>query len=258
MDGRAPPDRPIGGGGRRLLVVASGDAGARLRLLSAGDRVSLSGRLAPLEGFDSSWRWRHAVAQLHATDVLAFSAPGSPLARIANSTRALVLAGADRLAPADRALLAGFLLGDTRGIPSIVRDHFRASGLTHLLAVSGENVAFVLALFAPVLRRLGLRGRLIGGVAILVLFGTMTRWEPSVLRAITMAGLALLAGYLGRPTAGLRALALAVLVLLAADPFLVHSVGFPTEPQGVRGRGRRDGDAGCDLYAFIGGRARES
>jgi competence protein ComEC len=41
-----------------------------------------------------------------------------------------------------------------------------------------------------------------------------------------MATLALLAGYLGRPADGLRVLALAVIALLAADPFLLRSVGF--------------------------------
>ena len=55
----------------------------------------------------------------------------------------------------------------------------------------------------------------------------MTRWEPSVLRAIAMTSIALLAGYLGRPTAGLRVLALAATALLVADPFLLHSVGLP-------------------------------
>jgi competence protein ComEC len=94
------------------------------------------------------------------------------------------------------------------------------------MAVSGENVAFVLALFAPVLRRLRLTGRLVGGVAVLVVFGTMTRWEPSVLRAIAMAGIGLLAGYLGRPATGLRVLTLAATALVLADPFLLHSVGF--------------------------------
>ena len=54
----------------------------------------------------------------------------------------------------------------------------------------------------------------------------MTRWEPSVLRAIAMAAIALVAGYLGRPTVGLRVLVLAATVLLLADPFLLHSVGF--------------------------------
>jgi competence protein ComEC len=92
--------------------------------------------------------------------------------------------------------------------------------------LSGENVAFVLALFAPLLRRAGLGGRLAGGVIVLVLFGTMTRWEPSVLRAIVMAVIGLLGGYLGRPASGLRVLTLAATLLLLVHPFLLHSVGF--------------------------------
>jgi competence protein ComEC len=105
-------------------------------------------------------------------------------------------------------------------------EQFRAAGLTHLTAVSGENVAFVLALFAPLLRRSGLRGRFVLALAVLVCFGTMTRWEPSVLRAIAMAVVALTATALGRPIAGLRVLALAATALLLADPFLLHQVGF--------------------------------
>jgi competence protein ComEC len=54
----------------------------------------------------------------------------------------------------------------------------------------------------------------------------MTRFEPSVLRACAMAACSMLALAVGRPTAGLRALALAVIVLLCADPLLVHSIGF--------------------------------
>ena len=92
--------------------------------------------------------------------------------------------------------------------------------------MTGSNVAFVLVLAGPVLRRFGLGGRLVGGLAVLVVFGTMTRWEPSVLRACAMAACSMTALHLGRPNAGLRVLALAVLGLLLADPFLVHSVAF--------------------------------
>src|SRR4051812_37878306 len=219
IDGRAA-------GGRRVLVEASADVAGHLRLLAAGERVEVRGWFTPLEGFDERWRWKHAVAAFHATDVLSVAPARSPLVVVANDARALVLAGSEHLAPADRALLAGFLLGDTRGLPDSLTEQFRAAGLTHLTAVSGENVAFVLALFAPLLRRLGLRGRLAAALALLVAFGTMTRWEPSVLRAIAMAVLALVAGHLGRPTVGVRVLALAATVLLLADPFLLHQVGF--------------------------------
>jgi ComEC/Rec2-related protein len=87
-------------------------------------------------------------------------------------------------------------------------------------------VAFVLVLLAPVLSRFRLLGRLVGGLAVLVLFGILTRWEPSVLRAEAMAGLALLAATMGRPASTLRILSLAVTGLVLVDPFLVRSVGF--------------------------------
>ncbi|MDQ6727917.1 MAG: ComEC/Rec2 family competence protein [Actinomycetota bacterium] len=92
--------------------------------------------------------------------------------------------------------------------------------------MSGENVAFVLALLAPFLNRLRMGGRLVGGLAVLVLFGILTRWEPSVLRAEAMAALTLLSAAMGRPVSTLRVLALAVTGLVLVDPMLVRSVGF--------------------------------
>ncbi len=213
-------------GQRATLVTARGDAAARLRLLEAGDRVELVGWLEPLSGFDARLRWRHVVAHLHVVELVSFAPPTSPLLRVANELRQRVLAGGLQLPATERALVAGFLLGDTRQLPELVEEQFRAAGMTHLLAVSGANVAFVLAIVAPLLRRLSLRLQLVGGLAVIVVFGTMTRWEPSVLRACVMAACSMIALYLGRPSAGIRILALATLVLLLADPFLLHSVGF--------------------------------
>jgi competence protein ComEC len=213
-------------GGRTVLVTAGGESAARLRLLAAGDEVTLAGWLSPLRDFERYLRWRHAVGRLDATALVSFGDPPSWVWRIANDIRGLVLAGGGSLPSTERALVAGFLVGDTRGVPPAIDERFRDAGLTHLLAVSGANIAFVLSLAAPVLRRFGLRGRLVGGLALLMLFGTMTRWEPSVLRATAMTAASMVALYLGRPTAGLRVLALTAGVLLAADPFLVHSVGF--------------------------------
>jgi competence protein ComEC len=219
----------IGGrsaGARTVLVSAGGDTAGKLRLLESGDEVEVSGWLQPLSGYDERLRWRHAVASFDAVELRAFEPARSPLHRTANFLRARVLAGGRHLAPTERALMAGFLLGDTRELPRDVEEQFRASGLTHLLAVSGANVAFVLALVRPLLRRLPLRAQLVAGLTVLVVFGTMTRWEPSVLRACAMAACSMTALYLGRPTAGIRVLALAVVVLVLADPFLVHSIGF--------------------------------
>jgi len=215
-----------GAGHRTVLVTAGGDAAARLRLLEAGDEVEASGWFRPLTGYARRLRWRHAVASFDAVELRWFAPASSPLARAANALRARVLAGGRHLPATERALVAGFLLGDTRELGRAVEEQFRASGLTHLLAVSGANVAFVLALTRPLVRGLGLRAQLLAGLTVLVLFGTMTRWEPSVLRACVMAACSMTALFLGRPTAGVRLLALAVVALVLADPFLIHSIGF--------------------------------
>ncbi|MGZ4735693.1 MAG: ComEC/Rec2 family competence protein [Acidimicrobiia bacterium] len=219
VDGRAA-------GNRTVLLVGGGDVTSRLRVLEAGDRVTAIGTLDPLTGFDARYKWRHAVARLQVSELVAFGPPTSPLERLANASRGAVLRGAKGLPATERAVLGGFLLGDTRAIPSDLVGDLRDAGLSHLLAVSGANVAFVLAIAMPLLSRLRLGSRLLLGVAILVLFGTMTRWEPSVLRAIAMAGTAMAATFLGRPVPASRILTLAATALLVADPFLIHSVGF--------------------------------
>jgi competence protein ComEC len=92
--------------------------------------------------------------------------------------------------------------------------------------LSGANVAFVLALVGPLLRRSARTVRLLATVAVLVVFGAMTRWEPSVLRACAMAATSVVAAHVGRPSQGVRILALAATALLLVDPFLLRSVGF--------------------------------
>jgi len=212
--------------GRTVLVVASDRAASRLVVLASGDRVSLVGWLRPLDGFDLRWRWRHVAARFDARDLLAAASSGALVDSIANATRGVVLRGADVLPATERALVAGFLVGDTRDLPDDVLERFRDAGLSHLLAVSGANLAFVLALVGPLLRRLRRTPRLVATLAVLVVFGAMTRWEPSVLRAGAMVSVAVLAAHLGRPAQGARVLALAVSGLLLVDPFLLHSVGF--------------------------------
>jgi competence protein ComEC len=94
------------------------------------------------------------------------------------------------------------------------------------IALSGGNVAFTLALFGPLLRRLALGPRTVAAIGIVLLFATMTRFEPSVLRATALAVVALGSSFVGRPASSLRALTLAIIALLVIDPFLFHSVGF--------------------------------
>ena len=196
-------------------AVAVGD---RLRL-SAG--VERSDRTDPLGG-------RPAVL-LRRPRILSRSASRSRLLRASETVRAAVRERALAALPPDRAgLLAGIALGDTSLLPADLDQAFTAAGLTHLVAVSGQNVGVVLAAGLGVAVALGARRPLLAvlGILLVVLFALLTRWEPSVLRASAMAVLALAGVATGRGPGGRRALCLAVLLLLLANPALAWSLGF--------------------------------
>ncbi len=224
--GSLPPGAIVRAVNRSVLVRASSDDVMRLRSLDAGDRVALSGHLSALEGFDTRWRWRHVVARLEDARLIDIARGRAPLLSTANWVRTFIARGGAGMPARERGVLAGFLLGDKRGIPKETLDTFRAAGMSHLLVVSGANVAAVLALVRPLLRRAPIASRLLIGGLALVIFGAATRWEPSVLRAIMMAVIVLAGETLGRPIAGVRVLCIAVSALLLLDPLLLHSVGF--------------------------------
>ena len=127
-----------------------------------------------------------------------------------------------------RGCCSGWRLGDASRLdPGMMRD-FQASGLGHLLVVSGENVAMVLAPIVGLasLLRLTRWPRFGLAVGTVVFFVVMTGAEPSVMRAGVMATIALVGVLIGRPRATGSVLAAAVLVLLVLDPWLVWSIGF--------------------------------
>ncbi len=213
-------------GGRRVEAWARGSAAGRLDDRLAGERIELRGRLRPPpDAVRSRLARGHVSAQLEVEAAGAWW-PGDPVSRLANGIRRLLGRGAATLPDRLEGLFLGVVLGDDRRQPADLADDFRATGLTHLLAVSGQNVAFVLAAAGPVRARLGLRGRWAFTVGLVAFFALVTRFEPSVLRAAVMAGLAATAAGLGRPASGGRLLALAVATLVLVDPFLVRSVGF--------------------------------
>lgn len=214
-------------GGRRVEAWARGETVLRLADRLAGERVHVGGRLRAVTGRRRAYlAHRHVAARLDIRTVDEHvGGPAPPLAA-ANAVRRTILHGARVLPDQPRALFAGFVLGDQRHATPETEHAFRRSGLSHLLVVSGSNVAFVLALAHPLLRRLRIGPRFLAGVGVLAFFALLTRGEPSVLRAGVMAGLALLATTLGRPVSTQRLLCLAVTGLLLLDPLLVGSVGF--------------------------------
>lgn len=212
--------------GHRVEAWARGSVGAALGRRLAGEVIEVRGRVTPPpELVARRLAERHIVGRLQVEATGGWSA-GSPASRSANRVRRTLVDGAASMGGTERALFTGFVLGDDRAQRPEVVDEFRAAGLSHLTAVSGQNVALTLALAAPLLCRLGLTARWAVTVALVAWFALLTRFEPSVLRASGMAVLTATAFAVGRPASRMRLLALAVAGFVLIDPLLVHSVGW--------------------------------
>jgi competence protein ComEC len=143
--------------------------------------------------------------------------------------RARAMAGLGRGMPAREAELArGFVLGEDDDIDVRTKEDFRRSGLSHLLAVSGENVTLLALLAVPLLGALGigLRERLIWLVGLIAVYVPLAGAGPSIQRAAVMGIAGLLATLAGRRASRLYALALAFAVTLLVDPGVAADVGW--------------------------------
>lgn len=127
-----------------------------------------------------------------------------------------------------RALVLGVVLGEDEGLPDDVRESFRASGLAHLLAVSGQNVAFIAAGVFGIgwLLRLSRYLREVLTIGAIAAYVLAVGWQPSVIRAGVAGVLVSLAWLLARPRDRWHFLALGALVLLAWTPATLLEPGF--------------------------------
>ncbi|WP_375424187.1 ComEC/Rec2 family competence protein [uncultured Friedmanniella sp.] len=205
-----------------VLLRVSGAAGGDWARLPVGTSVALSGRLQPAEPGDD------VAASLQVRGPPEVVARPGPGLRLVERVRSGLRASVQHRRPEPRALVPALVLGDTSALTPELQAEFRTTGLTHLTAVSGANLTLLLAFLLLAARWLGVRGwwlRLVGLGAVVV-FVALCRTEPSVLRAAAMGLVALAALGSGSRRAGLRNLAVAMVLLLLLDPFLARSWGF--------------------------------
>jgi competence protein ComEC len=105
-------------------------------------------------------------------------------------------------------------------------ESFRRAGLSHLVAVSGSNLAILLGALALVFRKLDHKLRVAAAGAAIALFVLIVGPQPSVLRAAAMGTVAVAAMGWGRRTEPLLALGFGVLAVVLWRPALVFSVGL--------------------------------
>lgn len=187
-----------------------------------GQEVTARGSLAAPRDADLT------VAAVYVRGPPADSTPAPWWQRAAESMRADLRQACSVLSEDAAGLLPGLVVGDTSAVPAQVQREFKDSGLSHLMAVSGSNLAVVAGAVLLLLRVLRVGPRLSAVVAGLALVGfvILTGGEPSVLRAGVMGAVGLLALALGRQRSVLPALAVAVCVLVIYDPAMAVNFGF--------------------------------
>ena len=212
---------------KRYKVLAYGSVGRHLAQRLVGESVRVIGECSPNEGAFSRFdRINHVVGRMNVSSVSETFSEGSMFVRAANRMRRSLVRGVQSMPLGQRSLFTGLVIGDDRDQSPEMLQRFRSSGLSHLCAVSGQNVAYLLIVASPLLRRRSKWVKWSLTMLLLLWFVVLTRAEPSVLRAAFMAAMVASNALLKSPVNARVVLSRAVLVLLLIDPMLAWSVGF--------------------------------
>lgn len=188
-----------------------------------GSLIAVTGRLSPLPVA------RAALATVSvSTDGPRVLAPPGALDATAHAMRAGLVTALEGTPSEASALVAGLAVGEESTQPASLTDDMRASGLAHLTAVSGGNVAVVLGavLLLAAALRLPLWARATTAVGALAFFVLLVGPQPSVLRAAVMGAVVLVALVWGGRRSGPSVLAVAVIALVLTTPTLAVAWGF--------------------------------
>jgi competence protein ComEC len=201
-----------------VLVRADGEAAADLARIRDGEPATVRGRV----GGDA------ALLVLRATEVRPAPGSGGPGHDSRHRLRGIAREATAHLPPDEAALVRGMTTGDTSGMSERTEEIMRRAGISHLVAVSGANIALVLvAVLGPLLiagvRR---RPRLLIAAVVVAGYVWLVGDEPSVQRAATMAAPLLAARFAGVRASPVAALALTVALWSVLDPVTAASVGF--------------------------------
>jgi competence protein ComEC len=219
-----------------LRSVGHGVAGPRLAAtlprypsVEPGDTVVVEGRARPRPDtpYGDYLERIGAWGTLQARRLEVASVPGADAGRTLERLRrgaGDVLAAV--LPEPEAGLAAGILIGLRDRVDRDVAAAFTTAGVSHVVAISGWNIAIVAAAVAALAGRIDRRRRAVVTAAAIAVYIVFAGASPSVLRAGAMAGVVLLARESGRAGLAAAALGWAAALLLVAEPGLVSDAGF--------------------------------
>lgn len=122
----------------------------------------------------------------------------------------------------------GILLGDTSDIESEIKDDFRECNLSHMLAVSGAHLSYLVLGINTVLSKkaFGIRRRKILSIIFILIFMVIVNMSPSVVRAGISTIIAIFATLIYRKQDTYTTISIALLLTLLNNPFAIFDVGL--------------------------------
>jgi len=219
--------RPISG----VILIRS----PRFPVINYGTRLQITGVLeTPPEDESFSYKAyleRQGIHSLMGRPWLTVLAEneGNPLYHAIYAVKNHAQATINQLLPDPQAaLLSGILLGNDNGIPPELSEDFRTTGMTHIIAISGFNIAILIAILVslgePIFSR---RGAVYAAIIGIALYTLLVGADASVVRAAIMGGIFLLVSrMLGRPNFAYASLFLAGIVMTLLNPYTLWDVGF--------------------------------
>ncbi len=224
--------------GDQVATLRTLDAGAanfriaatlpRYPAVEPGDRVVVEGRVRerPDSPYGQYLERLGAWGTLDARGLELSERPTDPAARLESIRRDAGELLTRVLPEPEAGLAAGILIGLRDRVDREVAAAFTTAGVSHVVAISGWNIAIVAAAIAAVAGRVGRRRRTVVTAVAIVAYIAFAGASPSVLRAGAMAGVVLLARESGRAGRAAAALGWAAALLLLVDPALIGDAGF--------------------------------
>lgn len=219
-----------------LVTLNSDDADLKLF-----DTISLSGRLsAPFKAGNPSQfdygnylRNHRAYSVFYAKDYVKLNSTLSlkemTMQKINNYRENVINIHSKYLTSPNLEILGGIVFGDDAvSPPQNIKQSFINSGLLHILAASGMNVAFIYSFFFAIMSlfRINFKAKVSLGIVTVVIYSLMTGLGASVIRAACMLIFVLLGKLIDRDAHSISLLSFVALLMLIYNPMYINDVGF--------------------------------
>lgn len=132
-------------------------------------------------------------------------------------------------------IVLAILVGNTEQIDNIQKEIFSNANLSHILAISGMHVSYIIIAINMLLKKFDKRIGYFIFIIILLFFSIFTGGSPSVIRAVIMACLAIVSKLLYRKSDTLNNIFIACLILLIINPYYLFNLGFQLSFGGTLG-----------------------